>query len=160
MKFSLKVLVIFLYSAFLITFLDLYVNYLKGETFRYIFFDLVGYHIFPYLFVLIAPWLPLIIFYPEKLNIWIAGIIASSLINDLVWCIFYSIDNCLYREFLSNDIWMVLDIGIKIKIPGIAMLFFSIARVLLIIYLTREYLFNFFRQIVNIKFPINKRIRV
>ena len=126
-------LVITIYSSLLTTLLDLYVNWLKNPRLFNVNFDIIGYHIFPYAFVLLAPWLPLIILYPKKINYWLAGMIIATTVNDVIWFIFTKNPiETIRREFLSNKIWLHWEIFIfKIPFTGYEMLFLTILRIVL-----------------------------
>jgi len=137
--FQLKFLYVALISAFTLLFFDLYINWLKGFQ-PYLLgvfpinFNYVGYHTFPYFFILALPWLALLVYLPRYANYWLAGMVFSNLVNDLLWPLFCkNMIDCLYREFWSDKIWMYVDLGFtKIPVTGKGMLAFTIFRIALL----------------------------
>jgi len=124
-----KFFLVLIFSAFTLLFFDLYINWLAGMKPYFlgiipINFNYVGYHAFPYTFIVMLPWLPLIIYMPRYTNYWLAGMVTSQLLNDLLWPLFCKdIIGCIYREFWSNKIWMYIDLGTtKIPLTGKEML--------------------------------------
>ncbi len=137
--FHKKFLLVSAFASFVLLLFDLYINWLKGYQ-PYLFgvipinFNYVGYHAFPYFFILFLPWFSLIVFLPRYINYWLAGMVISHLLNDLLWPFFCKdFWKCLYEEFWSNNVWMYIDLGvIKIPLTGKEMLATVIIRVALI----------------------------
>ncbi len=130
-------MLVYILIAFLIGLIITFLDSMYGKQ-RFLGKDFkdVGYHIKIYPFIISLPYIPLLILYPEKWNIWFGMFLLSWALNDILW---FLVDPKEWKELWGFKnrliyVWKLWN-GKYIKVTDTLMTLVTILRILFAIFL-------------------------